>query len=121
MADPNATIADVDDELPADHGLSASYLDLKLRQAAITVSRRIPDETDADHLTLLEALVAADFVFPRLTDADQGKVVESWELADGRESYSVPDAGSDSPYWQQAVRMDQRLANEPVDFAFEAL
>jgi hypothetical protein len=114
---PRATANDVSTEL--DGSLAASEIrDRWLERAARVVNKRLPNEGDEWLLTNLEILVAAHFAFSKVTGANTDDRVKSVADGDAEVSYDGPEGpdGEPSPYWAQAVRLDDRIASTDDSF-----
>lgn len=105
------TAADVRDKLTVDEAAYPdSNLEDEISAAEAFVERRLGGYiTEEPLLEQITILVAADFVYPRVTGAAEGKPVS--ELTQGSRSVSfavssAADAIGNSPHWQQALRLD---------------
>ena len=108
-----ATVADVQAELPDSADFTQTRIETFISRAEKVVRDRITvdSESDLDHIGDLEALVAAHFAFPHMTDAVKGRAVSN--VSKGSASISYKDErgpeGHNSPYWMQAIMLDDRL------------
>lgn len=110
---PEATLEDVRGELPESADFDDSRIQTFIGRGSKVVRDRISvdSESDLDHIADLEALVSAHFAYPHMTDAVKGRAVSS--VSKGSASISYKDSrgpeGHSSPYWMQAVMLDDRL------------
>lgn len=108
-----ATLADVRAELPDEANFVDDRIQTFIQRGSKVVRDRITVDTgsDLDHIGDLEALVAAHFAYPHMTDAVKGRAVSS--VSKGSASINYKDSrgpeGHSSPYWKQAVMLDDRL------------
>lgn len=91
-----------------------------LKRAVTIINRRIPNERDAEHLEELETLVAAHFAYPSGTTYEGQKLSsitqESAQISFDNSGGSSPPGEYESPFWDQAVMLDPRLAEEPGEW-----
>ncbi len=117
MSKPNplATAADVANE----RGVTVSadeISDRDLERATRAVEKRLPNETDEWLLKNLQILVTAHFLYPSMTGETEGKRVSRVSEGDATIAYETGDSGDIegpggyySPFWAQAVQMDDRM------------
>lgn len=83
------------------------------RRATRLIDERLPTENDPELLEDLELLVTGHFAYGDLAGGPNGQRVERVRQESTTVKFATGPDGTESPYWHQAVLVDDRIESEP--------